>query len=56
MTKFAVHYTSRSFGNTFIHIFAKDAAEAVQYVRENGIGYCNGTVYADRIVGVQALR
>jgi len=54
--KFAVHYECRIFGTaSYIHIFAASAEEAQKQIEEEGIGYSNGKVYADRIVKVEEV-
>jgi hypothetical protein len=55
MRKFVVYYKSHRFGDTFVHVFAVQAGDAVQHVEQNGIDYDNGPVFADRVVGVQEV-
>jgi hypothetical protein len=54
MKKYSVYYqpTSRS-GMTNIHIWAGSAAEAVEHIEKNGVGYHNGPVFAHRIMAVE---
>lgn len=53
--KYAVHYESRFFGKSYIHIFADSAEEAVQYIEQNGVGNSRGKVIPDTIVGVEEV-
>ena len=38
---------------TNIHIWAGSAAEAIEHIETNGVGYHNGPVFAHRIVAVE---
>lgn len=55
MKKYAVHYKSRIFGNTYIHVMATNEQDAVAYVVANGIGYSNGIVFADEILSANIV-
>ncbi|HKD59813.1 MAG TPA: hypothetical protein VKB47_05110 [Terracidiphilus sp.] len=54
MKKYSVYYlpTSQSV-MTNIHVWAGSAAEAVEHIEKNGVGYHNGPVFAHRIVAVE---
>jgi hypothetical protein len=54
MTKFSVYYLPTSVSvMTNIHIWAGSAAEAIEHIEKNGVGYHNGPVFAHRIVAVE---
>jgi hypothetical protein len=36
-----------------LHIWAGSAAEAIEHIEKNGVGYHNGPVFAHRIVAVE---
>jgi hypothetical protein len=54
MKKFSVYYLPTSLSvMTNIHIWAGSAAEAIEHIAKNGVGYHNGPVFAHRIVAVE---
>ena len=54
MKKYSVYYLPTSHGvMTNIHIWAGSAAEAVEHIEKNGVGYHNGPVFAHRIMAVE---
>lgn len=54
MKKFSVYYLPTSMSvMTNIHIWAGSAAEAIEHIETNGVGYHNGPVFAHRIVAVE---
>jgi hypothetical protein len=54
MKKYSVYYLPTSHGEmTNIHIWADSAAEAVEHIEKNGVGYHNGPVFAHRITAVE---
>lgn len=54
MKKYSVYYmpTPHS-AMTSIHIWSGSAAEAVEHIEKNGVGYHNGPVFAHRIMAVE---
>ena len=54
MKKYSVHYLPTSHSvMTNIHIWAGSAAEAVEHIERNGVGYHNGPVFAHRIMAIE---
>jgi len=54
MKKYSVYYLpTPDSAMTNIHIWSGSAAEAVQHIEENGVGYHNGPIFAHRIVAVE---
>jgi hypothetical protein len=54
MKKYSVYYLPTSDSvMTNIHIWAASAAEAVEQIEKNGVGYHNGPVFAHRIMAVE---
>ena len=54
MKKYSVYYLPTSQGvMTNMHIWAFSAAEAVEHIEKNGVGYHNGPVFAHRIMAVE---
>jgi hypothetical protein len=54
MKKYSVYYLPTFHSvMTNIHIWAVSAAEAVEHIEKNGVGYHNGPIFAHRIMAVE---
>ena len=54
MKKYSVYYLPTLHSvMTNIHIRAGSAAEAVEHIEKNGVGYHNGPVFAHRIMAIE---